>query len=162
VIASLPLTGSTVSADVAALPAAVEVLRELNGSGRTSVPDTATSQAATSFVPARWRGHLEQTVGQGRGAAYPITGNWPCCTRCSPGCVPGTCGATNAAVLWTTNYLGDALDALRAEGYPVTDEDAAHCTPTQHDHIDFYGTHSFELETDLRRGGRRPLRSPAA
>jgi TnpA family transposase len=25
---------------------------------------------------------------------------------------------TNAAVLWTTTYLGDALDALRADGYP--------------------------------------------
>ena len=30
---------------------------------------------------------------------------------------------TNAAVLWTTTYLGDALDALRAEGYPVIDEE---------------------------------------
>jgi TnpA family transposase len=69
---------------------------------------------------------------------------------------------TNAAVLWTTHYLGDALDALRAEGCPVTDEDAAHLTPAQHDHINFYGTYSFELETELRRGGRRPLRSPAA
>ena len=28
---------------------------------------------------------------------------------------------TNAAVLWTTTYMGDALDALRADSYPVTD-----------------------------------------
>lgn len=42
--------------------------------------------------------------------------------------------------LWTTTYLGDALDALRAEGYPVIDEEAAHLTPAQHDHINFYGT----------------------
>jgi TnpA family transposase len=69
---------------------------------------------------------------------------------------------TNAAVLWTTTYLGDALDALRADGYPVTDEAAAHLTPAQHDHINFYGTYSFDLETELRREGRRPLRSPAA
>lgn len=42
---------------------------------------------------------------------------------------------TNAAVLRTTTYLGDALDALRDDGYPVTDEAAAHLTPAQHDHI---------------------------
>ena len=53
---------------------------------------------------------------------------------------------TNAAVLWTTTYLGDALDALRADGYPVTDEDTAHLTPAQHDHINFYGTYSFDVE----------------
>jgi DNA-binding LacI/PurR family transcriptional regulator len=69
---------------------------------------------------------------------------------------------TNAAVLWTTTYLGDALDALRADGYPVTDEAAAHLTPAQHDHINFYGTYSFDVETELRREGHRPLRSPAA
>ena len=47
---------------------------------------------------------------------------------------------TNATVLWTTTYLGDALDALRADGYHVTDEAAAPLTPAQHDHINFYGT----------------------
>ncbi len=47
-------------------------------------------------------------------------------------------------------------------GYPITNEDAAHLTPAQHDHINFYGTYSFDLETELRREGRRPLRSPAA
>ena len=52
------------------------------------------------------------------------------------------------------------LDALRAEGYPVIDE--AHLTPAQHDHINFYGTYSFDVETELRREGHRPLRSPAA
>ncbi len=69
---------------------------------------------------------------------------------------------TNAVVLWNTTYLGDALDALRAAGHAVTDETAAHLTPAQHDHINFYGTYSFDLETELRRDGHRPLRSPAA
>ena len=32
----------------------------------------------------------------------------------------------------------------------------------QHDHINFYGTYSFDVETELHREGRRPLRSPAA
>ncbi len=70
VIANLPLTGNTSGPDVAALLHAVEVLRELNRSGRTTVPGDATTEAATSFVPTRWRGYLESTRGQGRGAAY--------------------------------------------------------------------------------------------
>lgn len=59
VIAALPLTGNMSSPDVAALLAAVEVLRQLNSSGRTTVPEQATSAAATSYVPTRWRGYLD-------------------------------------------------------------------------------------------------------
>ena len=70
VIAALPLTGNTASPDVAALLDAVDLLRELNAAGRTSVPEQATTPAATSFVPARWRGYLDTTRGHGRGAAY--------------------------------------------------------------------------------------------
>ena len=69
---------------------------------------------------------------------------------------------TNTAVLCTTTYLGDALDALRADGYNVTDEAAGRLTPAQHDHINFYGTYSFDVETELQRKGHRPLRLPAA
>jgi hypothetical protein len=65
-------------------------------------------------------------------------------------------------VLWTTTYLGDALGALRADSYPVTDTATAHLTPAQHDHINFYGTYSFDVENELRREGHRPLRSPVA
>ena len=75
VVAHLPLTGNTSSTDVAALLNAVEVLRELNAAGRTTVPDEAATDGSTSFVPARWRGYLEQTRGQGRGAATGTTGN---------------------------------------------------------------------------------------
>ena len=70
VIAALPLTGNTASPDVAALMAAVDVLRELNTTGRTTVPQQARTPAATSFVPARWRSYLDTTRGQGRGAAH--------------------------------------------------------------------------------------------
>jgi len=68
---------------------------------------------------------------------------------------------TNAAVLWTTTYLADVLDALRSEGFPVTDEAAAHLTPAQHDHINFYGIYSFDIDAELSREGHRPLRQPA-
>jgi len=70
VIAALPLTGNTASPHIAALLKAVEVLRELNAAGRTTVPDDATTAEATMFVPARWRGYLDATRGQGRGATY--------------------------------------------------------------------------------------------
>lgn len=69
---------------------------------------------------------------------------------------------TNAAVLWTTAYLADALDALRAEGQPVSEEAITHLTPAQHDHIAFYGEYSFDLEAEHRRNGRRPLRPPSS
>jgi len=52
VIAALALVGNTASPSIAALLRAVEMLRELNVAGRTTVPDEA-----TSFVPARWRGY---------------------------------------------------------------------------------------------------------
>ena len=41
-----------------------------DSAGRTTVPEQATAPAATSFVPAGWRGYLDTTRGQGRGAAY--------------------------------------------------------------------------------------------
>jgi Domain of unknown function (DUF4158) len=70
VIAALPLTGNTASPTVTALLTAVEVLRQLNAAARTAVPDEATTAEATVFVPTRWRGYLDATRGQGRGAAY--------------------------------------------------------------------------------------------
>jgi Tn3 transposase DDE domain len=50
----------------------------------------------------------------------------------------------------TTTYLGDTIDALRAHGIEVRDEIAAHLTPAQHDHINFYGTYSFDIDAELR------------
>ncbi|GAA3605550.1 hypothetical protein GCM10022236_04300 [Microlunatus ginsengisoli] len=44
VVAHLPVTGNTANPEVAALLAAVDVLRELNAAGRTTVPERATSQ----------------------------------------------------------------------------------------------------------------------
>ena len=70
-IAALALVGNTASPSIAALLRAVEMLRELNVAGRTTVPDEATTVEATSFVPARWRGYtLMPPPGQGRGAAF--------------------------------------------------------------------------------------------
>ncbi|KAA1248544.1 Tn3 family transposase [Mycobacterium simiae] len=68
---------------------------------------------------------------------------------------------TNACVLWTTTYLADTLDALRSDGIEAIDETAAHLTPAQHDHINFYCAYAFDIDTELRRDGHRPLRIPA-
>ncbi|HWS94048.1 MAG TPA: Tn3 family transposase, partial [Mycobacterium sp.] len=68
---------------------------------------------------------------------------------------------TNACVLWTTTYLADTIDTLRSNGMEVSDETAAHLTPAQHDHINFYGTYLFDIDAERRREGHRPLRIPA-
>lgn len=62
---------------------------------------------------------------------------------------------------WTTTYLGDTIEALRGEGFEISRELAGHLTPAQHDHINFYGTYSFDIDAEQRREGHRPLRIPA-
>jgi TnpA family transposase len=64
----------------------------------------------------------------------------------------------NACVLWTTTYLDAALEQLRAQGYPVRDEDAARLSPFQDAHIDVHGRYSF-AQPNLA-GALRPLRDP--
>jgi hypothetical protein len=79
--------------------------------------------------------------------------------RCRPVGSAGLASSTpvevgaRAAVPWTTAYLADALDALRAEGQPVSEEAVTHLTPAQHDHIAFHGEYSFDLEAEQRRDG---------
>lgn len=63
VLDALPLAGGHDTAD---LLTAVEVLRELNRTGRVRVPEFA----PTSFVPARWRGYLDASRRDGHGAAH--------------------------------------------------------------------------------------------
>ena len=125
------LLAARYSPDMAAVLAAVEVLRQLNSSGRTTVPDEATSAAATSFVPTplarcryvaneELRRRVRRQLNKGESLhalrhdlffAHQVhvrrrhlddQVNQALCLTL----------VTNAAVLWTT-YLGDALDALR-------------------------------------------------
>lgn len=44
------------------------------------------------------------------------------------------------------------------ESAEVTDEVVERLTPAQHDHIDFYGTYSFDIDAEGRREGHCPLR----
>ncbi len=66
----------------------------------------------------------------------------------------------NCVTLWNTLYLDHALSALRAQGYPVTEADAARLSAYQYRHINVHGHYSF-APPDLG-GNRRPLRDPDA
>lgn len=46
---------------------------------------------------------------------------------------------TNAVVAWNTVYMAAAIDQLRAEGYPVRDEDIVHLSPARFEHVNPYG-----------------------
>jgi hypothetical protein len=64
----------------------------------------------------------------------------------------------NAVVLWNTRYVDAALKALRAQGYPVNDEDAARLSPLIDAHLNVHGRYTFTQPT---ADGLRPLRDLA-
>lgn len=51
----------------------------------------------------------------------------------------------NCATLWTTVYLDAAVYQLRAQGYPVRDEDVARLSPFVNTHLEVHGTYNFLL-----------------
>ncbi len=64
----------------------------------------------------------------------------------------------NCVTLWNTAYLNRALAELRAQGYPVLDDDVARLSAYTRRHINVHGQYSFRLP-DLG-GAWRPLRDP--
>ena len=67
----------------------------------------------------------------------------------------------NCVTLWATVYLNAGVRQLRAQGYPVRDEDMAHLSPFVSRHLGVHGTYSFVLP-DLAPGAIRDLRDPDA
>jgi len=67
----------------------------------------------------------------------------------------------NCVVLWTTVYLDAAVRQLKAQGYPVRDEDMTRLSPFVNTHLGVHGTYSFVLP-DLAPGAIRELRAPDA
>ena len=65
-------------------------------------------------------------------------------------------------ITWNTVYMAEALSTLRADGYPVSDEDLVHLAPTLRAHINPYGKYVFDVEAGHRRTHLRPLRQPEA
>jgi TnpA family transposase len=66
----------------------------------------------------------------------------------------------NMIVLWNTIYTEAALNQLRAEGYPVMDEDVARLSPLLHEHINMLGRYFFAIPDAVAKGELRPLRDP--
>lgn len=54
-----------------------------------------------------------------------------------------------------------ALEQLRAEGYPVHEQDVMRLSPLAYDHINMMGRYSFAVPESVARGELRPLRNPA-
>ena len=67
---------------------------------------------------------------------------------------------TNAVVVWNTVYMQEVITQLRAEGYPVQDEDLVHLSPARFEHINRLGKYSFADQQALLNNGLRPLRRP--
>ena len=67
----------------------------------------------------------------------------------------------NCVVLWNTVYIDAALGQLRAQGYPVRDEDIARLSPFMRKHINVHGKYSFTAPS-LPDGTTRKLRDPDA
>ncbi|GAA4062208.1 Tn3 family transposase [Actinomadura miaoliensis] len=64
-------------------------------------------------------------------------------------------------VLWTTVYLAAVRHQLKAQGYPVRDEDMARISPFVRKHLGAHGAYNFLLP-DLVPGAIRDLRAPDA
>lgn len=67
---------------------------------------------------------------------------------------------TNIIIVWNTIYINKAVEQLRAEGYPVEDEDLKHVWPTRFEQINVYGRYQFNLDEVRKNRKLRELRKP--
>mgnify|MGYP003376051373 CR=1 FL=1 len=66
----------------------------------------------------------------------------------------------NMIVLWNSLYIEAALNQLRAQGYPVNDDDVSRLSPLLHEHINMLGRYSFLVPDAVAKGELRALRDP--
>lgn len=66
----------------------------------------------------------------------------------------------NMIVLWNSLYMQAALSQLRAQAYPVNDDDVARLSPLLHEHINMLGRYSFLVPDAVAKGELRALRDP--
>ncbi len=67
---------------------------------------------------------------------------------------------TNLVVLWNIVYLQQVVDALRAAGINVRDEDLARLSPARFKHLNQLGKYTFPRSVEGQPNGCRPLRTP--
>jgi len=63
----------------------------------------------------------------------------------------------NAAVLWNTIYMEEALNHLKNGSIEIRQEDEARLSPLIHEHINVLGHYSFTLSESVLKGELRPL-----
>lgn len=68
----------------------------------------------------------------------------------------------NIIVYWNTLYIEAAIEQLKAEGYPVIDEDISRISPLIFHHINMLGRYLFSVPDEVRKGKLRPLRDPGS
>ena len=66
----------------------------------------------------------------------------------------------NIIVYWNTIYIEAALKQMRAEGYPIQDEDVARISQLIFYHINMLGRYLFSVHDEVSQGKLRPLRDP--
>jgi TnpA family transposase len=66
----------------------------------------------------------------------------------------------SAIVMWSTCYMGLALDDLRRAGKPVNADDIERLSPLTHQHVHLDGRYTFALPEAVAHGELRPLRDP--
>ncbi|MEU7002510.1 Tn3 family transposase [Nonomuraea sp. NPDC046570] len=73
--------------------------------------------------------------------------------------------ALNAVIWWNSLYIDAAVERLREQGFPVTEEMCARLSPIAYEHINFLGRYAFtraEVAGGLRafHDGEQPARTP--
>jgi hypothetical protein len=69
--------------------------------------------------------------------------------------------ATNAVIVWTTEYYGLAIEQMRRAGRRIDDEVLAHISPAHSENISFFGAIEVDIDAELAQlgpTGYRPLR----
>lgn len=69
--------------------------------------------------------------------------------------------ATNAVIVWTTEYYGLAVEQIRRTGRRIDDETLAHISPAHSENINFFGAIEVDIDAELAQlgpTGYRPLR----
>ncbi|WP_308188379.1 Tn3 family transposase [Nocardia australiensis] len=69
--------------------------------------------------------------------------------------------ATNAVIVWTTEYYGLAVEQMRREGRRIDDGVLAHISPAHSENINFFGAIEVDIDAELAHlgpTGYQPLR----